>query len=209
MSPIFRKLSGRIAVTVALVVEGALLAVTGIGMTTTADDAENLPRLVQWLLGTPWWVPALVIPLCLLAFAAWIFRPDQITANAMREYKAANDRAWEFTPEFRAEMAKLAEAQATFLAAVEELKAIQESYIESQDRQRERLQQDLSQQVAPVVRDHFNAQAHDLKMGREREFSDRIAAIQNTVALINARLDAQPQSPQSTASETQPQTSLG
>ena len=204
MSPIFRKLAGRIAVAVALVIEGALAAVAGIGMITAADDAQNLPRLVKWVLGTPWYIPAIVLPVLLLAFAAWVFRPDQIIANAMREYKASNDRAWDFEPVFQAEMDKLGEARAEIFAAMDELKIIQDSYVNGQHHFRERLQQDLQQQVDPVVRDRFNAQLNDLKLGREREFSDQIAALQTAMQMLTARLDAQLQLPQDAGSEATP-----
>ena len=101
MSPFFQKLAGRVAVALALAIEGALGLATVIGMTTTSEDAKNLPEVVQWLLQTPWWVPSLVIPLILVVFSAWVFQPDFAVEKAMREYKSANDRSWAFEPEFR------------------------------------------------------------------------------------------------------------
>lgn len=120
MSPILQRVAGRIAVTVALMFEGALIFATGLGLTTTAEDAENLPRLVQWLIGTPVWVSAVFIPLALLGFAAWVFRPDQVTLNAMRDYKASNDRAWAFEPEFRDHMGELKQVTERLNGAFEE-----------------------------------------------------------------------------------------
>lgn len=210
MTPILRKLSGRVAVGVALMIEGTLGLATFIGMTTTADDAENLPKIVQWLLGTPWWVPALVIPLALIAFAAWVFRPDQITANAMREYKAANDRAWEFAPEFRAEMDKLAIDRGAFLTAVEEIARLQTTYHNSMADAVDEVSQRYDERAERAVRDVFGRHFENMRIERkfedEKQMREERRSLQIMVArevgAVTARLDALPQSPQGTGPET-------
>ena len=101
MSAQMRKIVGLLATMVALVFEGAIIAVTAIGMTTTADDAAGLPQWVIWLTSTPWWVPAFVIPVMLVGFATWALLPDFTTRNEIRKlrinYKESNDKAWSFS----------------------------------------------------------------------------------------------------------------
>lgn len=165
MSPIFRKLAGRIAVSVAFVIEGALILATAIGMSTTADDAQNLPRVVQWLMGTPWWVPGLVIPGVLLAFAAWVFRPDQVTLNAMNEYKASNDRAWEFQAGFAELVAKhdaTVHKMDEMIAKVEEhrtevRRAVMQ--LESHQQQHQFMQEGFRKQVETIAQEAFKREA--------------------------------------------------
>ena len=102
MHPYTKKLFGLVGLGTLAVFEGALIVAGQIGLTTTGDDAqEKLPALLLWLVQTPWWVPAFVIPAVLLAIALWAFAPDRSVQKAMGEYRAANERSWAFEPEFR------------------------------------------------------------------------------------------------------------
>lgn len=63
---------------------------------------QRLPKMLEWLFTAPWWVPSILLPCVFLAYAAWVFRPDMTVEKAFREYKASNDKAWEFMPKFQA-----------------------------------------------------------------------------------------------------------
>lgn len=119
MRPLLKKATGAIAAVMLVVFEGAFLVAGAIGLSTTADDAQNLPKFVVWLLDTPWWVPSLVIPVLLATVATWAFWPDRSVEKAMKEYKSANDRAWAFEPEFKARCDQLITSSENAIALAE------------------------------------------------------------------------------------------
>ncbi len=115
MSIYLKRVLGLIALVLLVMYEGAFLVATPIGLSTTADDAANLPKWFTWLVETPWWVPSLLIPAALLGFAVWVFWPDHSLAKtaeaARRDLKASNDKAWDFAPKLEAVLERLAEIE--------------------------------------------------------------------------------------------------
>ena len=104
MTAFRRRVASYTIFAVGMLFNGTLVISTAIGLTTAPDDLANLPRFVQWLVSTPWWVPAIVIPIIILTFAMWIFGTDKSVDKALQDYKSANQRAWAFEPEFRDRM---------------------------------------------------------------------------------------------------------
>lgn len=124
MTGYLKKLLAALGVVVVVMIEGSFLIATLIGLTTAQEDAAKLPSWFQWLIGAPWWVPAIVLPALLVAFAAWVFRPDLALARqseaSLKEYRAANDRAWSFSGEMSAFKEALTSRQVAIESAMDE-----------------------------------------------------------------------------------------
>ncbi|HVH49980.1 MAG TPA: hypothetical protein VM760_08920 [Sphingomicrobium sp.] len=121
MRPLLKKTIGAVGGVGLAALEGAILVVQAIGLTTTADDAKNLPRLVNAFLETPWWVSSLVVPTLLAAVAFWAFAPDRSFEKARIDLKESNDRAWAFEPEFRATLEQVTQSKREILDRFETL----------------------------------------------------------------------------------------
>lgn len=99
-----KKLAAYITLLLATAVSGALAFAAMIGLTTTPEDTgallgEKLPRWIDWLLGTPWYVPTVLL-VTLFIWAAFLTWPDFKTANEVqqlrKEAREATTKAWNF-----------------------------------------------------------------------------------------------------------------
>lgn len=111
MRAFLKKLSSIIASIAVISFNAAITIATAIGLSTTADDAEGLkkklPMWVNWLMGTPWWVPAL-LTLAMMAYVLWAFWPDKKLAEEMRDLRIqtreALQQAWDFKAQYLADV---------------------------------------------------------------------------------------------------------
>lgn len=104
MNRYFQKILGFLAIVALCIFAAVQLIVQSIGLANLAEDALAVPRVVRWVVETPWWVPTIIFPLLLVGFAAWVFRPDKTLEDkiesALAELRASNERAWQFEPTF-------------------------------------------------------------------------------------------------------------
>ena len=129
--------------------------------------------------------------------------------QASADVKKMNTRAWEFAPEFRAEMDKLAADREAFLAAVAEIGRLQTTYHNSMADAVDEVSRRYDERAERAVRDVFGRHFENMRIERkfedEKQMREERRSLQIMVArevgAVTARLDALPQSPQGTGPE--------
>ena len=148
-----------------------------------------------------------------LAYLIWsAVQGDLLRIRSISEVKKANTKAWEFEPEFRREMDKLAVDREAFLAAVEEIRTLSMSYHNSLSDVGDGIARRFEERTEKIVRDVFGKHFERLKDERQFEDEKRMREqwqsmqmmIAREVGAVTARLDALTQSPQGTGPETPP-----
>lgn len=126
MMSVAKKILSRIVTILVALVQGAILLGGYIGLTTSPEAAgvlmdEKIPKWLEWLLGTPWWVSTLIL-IALVLWSFWVTWPDFRQSDEIRQlrkdYKKSNDRAWDFKPTLDSVLDKLKSLEEN-IAAVE------------------------------------------------------------------------------------------
>lgn len=214
---------GRVATTSKKLAIGAVNIVSGLAFLSrplvgslgdvqaVSGVAGTIAALLAFLNSLPMWFVVTCFSTS-LAYLIWsAVQDDLLRIRSISEVKKANAKAWEFEPEFRREMDKLAVDREAFLAAVEEIRTLSMSYHNSLADAGDGIARRFEERSEQIVRDifakHFETLRNDRSYEDQKLLRDQYRAmdsLRSQMDAINQRLDALPQSPEGTATETPP-----
>lgn len=108
--------------------------------------------------------------------------------QAIADVKKMNTRAWEFAPEFRAEMDKLAADREAFLAAVAEIGRLQTTYHNSMADAVDEVSRRFEERSEQIVRDMFRQHFEGRRDERTIEELKRVSEQNNQIQMLSAKI---------------------
>lgn len=108
--------------------------------------------------------------------------------RAIADVKRMNTRAWEFAPEFRAEMDKLAADREAFLAAVAEIGRLQTTYHNSMADAVDEVARRFEERSEQIVRDMFRQHFEGRRDERTIEERKRVSEQNNQIQMLSAKI---------------------
>lgn len=108
--------------------------------------------------------------------------------QAIADVKKMNTRAWEFAPEFRAEMDKLAADREAFLAAVAEIGRLQTTYHNSMADAVDEVARRFEERSEQIVRDMFRQHFEGRRDERTIEERKRVSEQNNQIQMLSAKI---------------------
>ena len=199
------------------------LIVSSLGdIQAVSASAGTLAGLVLFLNSLPMWFVVGSFALS-TGYLIWSAIQDDLTRSraiteakdanerGMAEVKKANTRAWEFEPEFRDAMMNIATDRGNFNRAVNEIREIQVIYQNAMATAVKDVSDSFEARcefiAKSVLEQHFAGQQNERSVQESQRVRYQGVQIHDTLARVidlTARLDALPQPPQGTESETPP-----